>query len=865
MKKYFLFISFINYNKIIFLSVFFLIFPSFLSFASDWPMYRGNPAHTSSTDEIIELPLEKKWEYNVPNPIGGDNSSVKACLVVYNDKIYIPTSKELISIDVKQDPSNVKPNWIKEEYKPAWGGVTGGNGKIFIPTNKYLYAIEENGTDTPTVKWKHSVENSGGACAITFTSEDNRLYFFTNDGKLHCLEDMGNSYKNLWIYSGEKSNSLYKEEAPTVVNKTIYVISDKKEITIIDSNGNYKKTLTNIANYKHGGESLEYIYNLSIVGDYLYFVATNSERKVGFTVCINKDTGDIKWKNGFNYFHCGYCISNNVLATTHSNHAAKQFVTCNATTGSTEGYAHKSENVGIYSGATATKEYIFFGETLYDNDLNVYSIKENKITELGGIDNWISTPIVIASKKIFVFSGKSGNAKLSVFSSSPAPSFAITMKANRNTKDNPSYPGDKIEYEINCENNGEDIATNVLIVSPIPANTTFDQGGNKNNDRVEWNIGELSNSPTDNKNKKTVKFTVIAGNVAEDTIVANTATISGEGKTNKKSYSKTSEKVEFLIIYNTPKILAVDPENKATNVLVNKKISIKFNIDMDVGTFTDENIRLKKGNIELAKEIEKYPKLSDKKTVELIPKENFEYDTEYTIEIDTGVKSMLGNKPLSVKEVFTFKTTPQLKVISVNVNEDVKVAIDTHIKVNFNVEVKENTVNNENIELYLQSTQKKVPGKIILESSKKVITFIPDKPLLEEEIYELKIKDLISIYNAPLEKKVSITFGTKKYQRSSNEPLINKSKIFAYPNPAKETDLIYFNYFLSKEADLTLKIFTLSGELIGEKTEKGYLGINYYLKYSIENLSSGLYIFSILAKTLEGEHEVATGKFVVIK
>ncbi len=85
-----------------------------------------------------------------------------------------------------------------------------------------------------------------------------------------------------------------------------------------------------------------------------------------------------------------------------------------------------------------------------------------------------------------------------------------------------------------------------------------------------------------------------------------------------------------------------------------------------------------------------------------------------------------------------------------------------------------------------------------------------------------------------------------------------------YPNPFNNATTIEFNLPAKTEL-VTLKIFSISGEVVFNKEIKGLSqGVN-RVRFSAQNLSSGLYIYKIQARSLGGSIEQGSGKFLLIK
>jgi hypothetical protein len=89
-----------------------------------------------------------------------------------------------------------------------------------------------------------------------------------------------------------------------------------------------------------------------------------------------------------------------------------------------------------------------------------------------------------------------------------------------------------------------------------------------------------------------------------------------------------------------------------------------------------------------------------------------------------------------------------------------------------------------------------------------------------------------------------------------------------YPNPARDSTNII--YWLSRDADITITIWTVSGEVVVRRSGlQGKAGYNVYfwdkLNKSGAGVASGVFIYEVFATTDLGEHASAKSKLAVIK
>ncbi|OIP41771.1 hypothetical protein AUJ95_02755 [Candidatus Desantisbacteria bacterium CG2_30_40_21] len=101
--------------------------------------------------------------------------------------------------------------------------------------------------------------------------------------------------------------------------------------------------------------------------------------------------------------------------------------------------------------------------------------------------------------------------------------------------------------------------------------------------------------------------------------------------------------------------------------------------------------------------------------------------------------------------------------------------------------------------------------------------------------------------------------------QGAKDKLLVKDMTYSYPNPAKQVNIITFRYFLNTDADVTLSIYNLAGELV--QTIKG-MGVKFNdtneLVWDISDVASDIYIWRLEAKT-EELRDVVVKRLVVIK
>jgi len=90
------------------------------------------------------------------------------------------------------------------------------------------------------------------------------------------------------------------------------------------------------------------------------------------------------------------------------------------------------------------------------------------------------------------------------------------------------------------------------------------------------------------------------------------------------------------------------------------------------------------------------------------------------------------------------------------------------------------------------------------------------------------------------------------------------------PNPfAAGSSTATFSYYLSKPADVTVRVFSMSGEIVKTFTQSGSLGYNDFTWNGVlesgETAANGVYLYQIIARDAGGGVSTAKGKMIVLK
>ena len=159
------------------------------------------------------------------------------------------------------------------------------------------------------------------------------------------------------------------------------------------------------------------------------------------------------------------------------------------------------------------------------------------------------------------------------------------------------------------------------------------------------------------------------------------------------------------------------------------------------------------------------------------------------------------------------------------------------------------------IELFIDDR----PAEFTYEPAHNRITYLPSN--LKEGLHtlELSVQDRASNIQT-----ISSTFLTRDIFDFAEE-------VIAYPNPAKNEDIVTVRFKLTKTADVTLKIYNVAGEIIYTEERKNAVGRREeWFAWDGKNqaklpVASGVYIYILEAENSAGQKARRSGKIAVVK
>lgn len=247
-----------------------LIFSINTAHASDWQMFGHDSAHTGTTDEAIEPPLELLWKYKT----GTGGNEVWTSPAVSDSIAYIgSTDNYIYAIDTNSGD-------LKWKYKVKAGTIqspTASDNIVFIGADG-VYALDALTGDQI---WDYSI-NEGASFSSPIIS-GGTVYIGSEEGygsiKGYISAIDVKTGKLKWKYqAGDKVRS-----SPAISGNLVYVGSLDGYVYALDSNTGDLKW-----KYKTGNQ----VFSSPSISDDTLYIGSND----GSVYVLDANTGNLKWK-----------------------------------------------------------------------------------------------------------------------------------------------------------------------------------------------------------------------------------------------------------------------------------------------------------------------------------------------------------------------------------------------------------------------------------------------------------------------------------------------------------------------------------------------------------------------------------------
>ena len=240
-------------------------------------------------------------------------------------------------------------------------------------------------------------------------------------------------------------------------------------------------------------------------------------------------------------------------------------------------------------------------------------------------------------------------------------------------------------------------------------------------------------------------------------LTANT-TYTGTIKTTVKNIFGQALETNYVWTFSTgatlnPMVISADPINKATNVVLNKVVTVNFNMPMDQTTLNSNSFTIKQGTAVIAGSVSYAgTTASFKPNVSLIA------NTEYTATITTEAKNIQGIA-LSSNYVWTFTTGATIAptIVSTDpLDNATATPINKSISATFSIAIDPKTINDKTFSIKNGTT----PLVGIVTYSGTTATFDPSTDLLPGTIYTATISGAKNLSGIPIANDYVWNFST---------------------------------------------------------------------------------------------------------
>ncbi len=246
-----------------------------------WPMFRGDPAHTASSNSG-PTNLSLRWKFTT----GG---AVISSPTVVNGKVYVGSyDKKIYALDALTGGLE----WTFTTGAGLKSSLAVADSKVYVgPDDGYVYCLDaENGS----LNWKTP---AGGYIQAHFgvisrlssspTVVEGRVYVGSLDNKTYCFD--ATSGDIIWTYE----TAGYINSSPAVLDGSIYVISQEPDSGVL-----YKLNATTSSllwklplPYRISEGREKDMMSSPTVADGMVFASSNKLWRYG----INATTGEIEW------------------------------------------------------------------------------------------------------------------------------------------------------------------------------------------------------------------------------------------------------------------------------------------------------------------------------------------------------------------------------------------------------------------------------------------------------------------------------------------------------------------------------------------------------------------------------------------
>lgn len=238
-----------------------------LAQASDWPMFGHDLAHTGTTDEVVEPPLELLWKTKIGTYYTSSSPAISGGLVYVGSPDQNVYSLEALT-------GKVVWKYTAGEHETFGSSPAVSNGIVYIGSGDSgpggsLYAFDAS---TGVLKWKYTPGDTVGSSPAIYGGI---VYFGSHDKNVYALDAITGAL--IWKYTtGDIIIS-----SPAVFDNVVYISSRDSNLYALD-------TVTGNLKWKYRTGPVE----SPIVSGGIIYAGSSS----GDLYALDASKGTLKWK-----------------------------------------------------------------------------------------------------------------------------------------------------------------------------------------------------------------------------------------------------------------------------------------------------------------------------------------------------------------------------------------------------------------------------------------------------------------------------------------------------------------------------------------------------------------------------------------
>lgn len=324
-----------------------------------------------------------------------------------------------------------------------------------------------------------------------------------------------------------------------------------------------------------------------------------------------------------------------------------------------------------------------------------------------------------------------------------------------------------------------------------------------------------------------------------------------------------------------PYVISTSPSNGASNVPLSDNVLIAFSEPMDTASFDTSKFHIN-GSVNPAYQYALSYNPSNY-TVMLNPDSLLATSETITVDVEQTVTDIAGN-PMAALYSFYFTTvsvpdtTPPGIASTSPDSGETGVVTDIWIHVTFTERVDSATVTSDKI-LLEGSISGMCTFTMSYNQTDSTLSIDPTNDFAALESISVYIDSAITdLSGNPMAHDHWFWFRTADSDTTPNGgEFLPEGQVYVWPNPAHD-DSVYFHFFVSTNATVTVEVYNLAGKLVAKLEGRGIGGrpphqlTSNAIIWDISDVASDVYVFRFTAESdVTGESKTVFGRFAISK